>query len=61
VHLANVKGPVRDVLIRSGLWSRLGDRIHPSIHLALGAIGGDVGSGERAVGLDERSVDRSAD
>ncbi|MEX2627309.1 MAG: sulfate permease, partial [Ilumatobacteraceae bacterium] len=40
IHLANVKGPVRDVLVRSGLWARLHARVHPSVHLAVGAITG---------------------
>lgn len=31
IHLASMKGPVRDVLQRSGLWDRLADRIHPTI------------------------------
>ena len=56
IHLADVKGPVRDVLIRSGLWSRLGERIHPSVHLALGAITGGCDPRARLAGLDERSV-----
>jgi sulfate permease, SulP family len=38
VHLASMKGPVRDVLDRSGLWSRLADRTHPSVHHAVLAI-----------------------
>ncbi len=40
VHLADIKGPVRDVLIRSGLWTKFGEHIHPTVHLALEAIGG---------------------
>lgn len=58
IHLANVKGPVRDVLVRSGLWQRLADRVHPSVHLAVTAIC----AGDRAdrpachrIGLDERT------
>ncbi len=42
IHLANVKGPVRDVLVRSGLWARLHGRVHPSVHLAVGAITGTL-------------------
>ncbi len=38
LHLANVKGPVRDVLRRCGLWERLDDRIHPSTHDAVAAV-----------------------
>ena len=58
VHLANMKGPVRDVLIRSGLWSRLGPtRVHPSVHAAvLAATTADHVSpvDVRARGVDER-------
>lgn len=58
VHLASMKGPVRDVLIRSGLWTRLGpSRVHPSVHAAVTAamspdalVDGDV----RTRGVDER-------
>ena len=65
IHLANVKGPVRDVMVRSGLWMRLTDRVHPSVHLAVTAIC-EVGGCERGpqgevirpachrIGLDER-------
>lgn len=35
VHLAQMKGPVRDVLIRSGLWDRLGERVHLTVHEAV--------------------------
>ena len=35
IHLANIKGPVRDVLIRSGLWARLDGRTHHSVHVAI--------------------------
>ena len=38
VHLATVKGPVRDVLMRAGLYQRLGDRIHPDVDHAVKAI-----------------------
>jgi sulfate permease, SulP family len=54
IHLVNLKGPVRDVLIRSGLWQRLTTRIHPSIESALQALDGRTGTGEQAKGLDER-------
>jgi sulfate permease, SulP family len=65
IHLANVKGPVRDVMVRSGLWMRMTDRVHPSVHLAVTAIR-DVDACERGphgeiirpachrIGLDER-------
>lgn len=58
VHLANMKGPVRDVLIRAGLWRGLGlGRIHPSVHAAVAAIDdpdGAVPTDHRATGVDER-------
>lgn len=58
LHLANVKGPVRDVLIRSGLWARLGsDRAHPSVHAAVEAASGRLDPSpmdRRALGVDER-------
>lgn len=38
LHLADVKGPVRDVLRRAGLWDGLSDRIHASTHDAVEAI-----------------------
>lgn len=52
IHLANVKGPVRDVLVRSGLWERLDGRVHPSVHMAVCAITG-TGTVD-LIGLDER-------
>ncbi len=54
LHLAGMKGPVRDVLLRSGLWGRLGARVHPSVHLAVSAITGTSTAAQRLVGLDER-------
>lgn len=38
VHLADVKGPVRDVLRRAGIWSQDSTRIHSSAHAAVAAI-----------------------
>lgn len=38
VHLATVKGPVRDVMMRSGLWARLGAHIHLDVHEAVRSI-----------------------
>jgi SulP family sulfate permease len=35
VHLASAKGPVRDVLMRSGTYQRLGDRVHDQVHDAV--------------------------
>ena len=63
LHLTDVKGPVRDVLRRSGLWSEFGDRIHPSTHDAVEAIraGGRGPDDQRRYGIDERPepTDRS--
>jgi SulP family sulfate permease len=39
LHLATVRGPVRDVLERAGLWDRLHAGIHPGTSAALDAIG----------------------
>jgi len=38
VHLATVKGPVRDVLMRAGLYQALGDRVHNEVHDAVQAL-----------------------
>jgi len=38
VHLASVKGPVRDVLMRAGLYQQLGDRVHNEVHAAVVAL-----------------------
>jgi sulfate permease, SulP family len=38
VHLATVKGPVRDVLMRAGLYQSLGDRVHHDVHAAVEAL-----------------------
>ena len=38
VHLANAKGPVRDVLERAGTYEQLGDRVHDQVHDAVEAI-----------------------
>jgi sulfate permease, SulP family len=55
LHLAEVKGPVRDVLRRAGIWERLGQRIHPGVHEAVEAIrSGLIGPlDQRAAGVDE--------
>jgi sulfate permease, SulP family len=58
IHLADMKGPVRDVLVRSGLWAALGDRVHTDVHSAVDSITGvprPAGStNRRLVGIDER-------
>jgi SulP family sulfate permease len=38
VHVATAKGPVRDVLMRSGTYQQLGDRVHAEVHAAVGAL-----------------------
>jgi SulP family sulfate permease len=38
LHLATVRGPVRDVMARAGLWERFEGRIHPSLQHAVEAI-----------------------
>lgn len=38
IHLATVKGPVRDVLVRSGLWKRLGAHVHLDVDGAVRSI-----------------------
>ncbi len=55
LHLTDVKGPVRDVLRRAGIWQRLGDRIHASTHEAVAAIAERRrGPGDhRRFGIDE--------
>jgi sulfate permease, SulP family len=53
LHLATVRGPVRDVLRRAGLWERLDGRVHPAIPVALDAIGLPADSPLRR-GQDER-------
>ena len=56
LHLADVKGPVRDVLRRAGLWDRLDDRIHASTHDAVAAIAArrPGPTDQRRHGIDER-------
>jgi SulP family sulfate permease len=59
LHIADVKGPVRDVLHRSGLWTELADRLHPTTHDGVeAALGGDavVHGDQRGRGLDERAL-----
>jgi SulP family sulfate permease len=38
VHVANAKGPVRDVLMRAGTYQQLGDRIHDQVDDAVRAL-----------------------
>ena len=57
LHLADVKGPVRDVLRRAGVWQRSANRIHASTYDAVQAIADRADSPEdqRRHGIDERS------
>jgi sulfate permease, SulP family len=55
LHLATVRGPVRDILRRAGLWEGLAPgRIHPGIPAALDAIGVPPDSPLRRRDADER-------
>lgn len=55
-HLCDVKGPVRDVMRRAGLWERLDRRLHATTHQAVEAIlaGQQSGADLRLAGIDER-------
>lgn len=61
LHLADVKGPVRDVLRRAGLWDRLDGRVHATPHQAMQAVTGEAGRPEslRGAGIDEREPTRT--
>lgn len=54
-HLADVKGPVRDVLRRGGLWDSFDGRLHASTHDAIEAIraGSISPTDQRRHGIDE--------
>ncbi len=58
VHLTDVKGPVRDVLLRAGIWGDLGDRVHTSTHDAVVAIRDERHErrDQRRSGIDERGA-----
>ncbi len=57
LHLADVKGPVRDVLQRAGLWTVLDSRLHASTGEAVDTIcaGHPSPSDQRRYGIDERT------
>ena len=57
LHLTDVKGPVRDVLRRSGIWDELSDRVHTSTNDALTVIraGQPAPADQRLHGIDERT------
>lgn len=61
--LCDVKGPVRDVLRRAGLWDRLEGRIHATPHQAVETIKGlrAAPGSLRDAGIDERAADAAAD
>ncbi len=56
LHLASVKGPVRDVLRLAGIWTELGDRLHASTDDAVAAISQrrPAPADQRRLGIDER-------
>lgn len=62
IHLCDVKGPVRDVLRRSGLWDRLDGRIHATAAMAVDAVThpGTLPESLRSLGIDERHDERPA-
>lgn len=53
LHLATVRGPVRDALRRAGSWPNLEGRVHPDVPTALDAVGVDPASPLRSPGPDE--------
>lgn len=59
MHLSDVKGPVRDVLRRAGIWSELGDRVHTSTSDAVTAISRHrpAPPDQRRYGIDERPLE----
>ncbi len=58
LQLADVKGPVRDVLRRADLWDRLDGRIHATPHQAVQTVKGLCSTPEslRDAGIDERDA-----
>jgi SulP family sulfate permease len=38
LRLATVRGPVRDVMHRAGIWDHMSGRIHPSVQAAVAAV-----------------------
>ncbi len=57
LHLATVRGPLRDVLQRAGSWPQLAARIHPTVSAALDAAGVPVTSPLRAAAPGEQPPD----
>ena len=62
LYLTDVKGPVRDVLWRAGIWEQLGDRIFSCTNDAIIAIRASrpAPDDKRRFGIDERSRNRHA-
>ncbi len=58
LHLCDVKGPVRDVLRRAGIFQRLEGRIHATAHEAVVALdqGRSAPQSLRPAGIDERDT-----
>ncbi|MGF1596894.1 MAG: SulP family inorganic anion transporter [Acidimicrobiales bacterium] len=63
LHLTDVKGPVRDVLRRAGIWDRLDSRIHTTTNDAVVAIiaSRPGPSDQRRFGIDEHRADDGAE
>ncbi len=63
LHLCDMKGPVRDVLRRSGLWDRLETRVHTSTHDAVQAIAAcrPGPADQRRAGIDDSLPARELD
>lgn len=60
LHLSDVKGPVRDVLRRAGIWDEFGNRVHASTHDAVAAIAAlskqqSTPEDQRRLGIDEHN------
>jgi SulP family sulfate permease len=62
LHLSDVKGPVRDVLRRAGIWEEFRDRIHASTNEAVIAIGqhAPAPSDQRRFGIDEQELNNES-
>ena len=63
LHLTDVKGPVRDVLRRAGIWDDLGERVHTSTHDAVQTITAPRVEpvDQRRLGIDEHESASAAD
>jgi SulP family sulfate permease len=58
LHLADVKGPVRDVLRRAGIWERMAARIHATTNDAVEAV---VAARHAPVDLRRAGIDERPD